>query len=117
MATFSITPNTVTKGDTITISWDGFEPTYSIIMESVSGPSPISSVIGVGPSGTKTEIVVMDSGVWVLRIRQPTPEGDIISNEVTFTINGGTPPNVWIVPALLAAGIVTIVGLSWWKRK
>jgi len=113
LATFSITPNTVAKGDSITISWGGFEPTYSIILESVSGPGTISSIVGPGPSGGITEIVVMDPGVWVLRLRQPTPEGDIISNEVTLTITDGVQPDgiPWlaVVATIIAVGAVYLV--------
>lgn len=60
---------------------------YPIILESVSGPGTISSTIGTGPEGSKTEQIVMDPSVWVLRLRQPTPTGELISNNVTLTIS------------------------------
>lgn len=119
MATFVINPDTVEKGDNITLIWEEFTSGYAILLESVSGPGTISSTIGAGPSGTKTEQVVMDPSVWVLRLRQPTPTGEIISNEVTLTIvesngNGGNGGEE--EPGLLDKIIAFWNDLPWWQK-
>ena len=111
MPTLSVSPTTVTQGQNVTISWSGFRDGLTIILESVSGPGTISSIIGNTSSGSITSPALIDVGVWVLRARQPSPQGDLYSNTVALTVIAEAPPPEipwWLI--LGGISIVTIIG-------
>ena len=111
MPTLSVSPTTAVQGEIVTISWSGFRDGLIIILESVSGPGTVSSVIGNTSSGSITSPVLLDVGVWVFRARQSLPEGDLYSNTVALTVIAEAPPPEipwWLI--LGGISIVTIMG-------